>query len=429
MDNQDFEELLSVCRNAVERFVYFKIPSKFDAEDVLQETYLAASKKFTTLHDKNAFKAWIVSIARNKCNDYFRSRAKIMEIPLEQVCEAELGIGRMGIVETSIVRETLNELADKDKEILFLYFFRDMPQADIAKKLGISLGTVKSRLHTAKQNFKNSYPYPPKPKGDIIMKKLPEIMPEYTITKSKKQPFEVVWEELMGWFIVPRLGEKLSWAIYDMPERARTEYDEMEVVGKAQIHGIEGVEIAVRTFNPMDCNSEGGQPEVSRSFIAQLTDTHCRYLAESHIKNDIRYCYTFLDTDTFLGNWGFGENNCGNETHLSVKGDIIRSGNKITTSDKPFLLDIAGAYTVQIGDKKYDTVCVMDVETYNSGVVSEQYLDRNGRTILWRRFNRDDWAFDRYGQKWSEKLPDNERITVNGKTYVHWYDCITDYIL
>ena len=88
-----------------------------------------------------------------------------------------------------------------------------------------------------------------------------------------------------------------------------------------------------------------------------------------------------------------------------------------------------GRYFVTINGKSYDTVCVMDIETYNCGVVSEQYLDKNGRTILWRRFNRDDWAIDRYKKLWSEQLPDNEKIVVNGTTYVHWYDCITEYIL
>ena len=72
---------------------------------------------------------------------------------------------------------------------------------------------------------------------------------------------------------------------------------------------------------------------------------------------------------------------------------------------------------------------VMDIETYNCGVVSEQFLDKNGKTILWRRFNRDDWAIDLYKKKWSEQLPENDRLTVNGITYVHWYDCITDYIM
>ncbi len=58
----------------------------------------------------------------------------------------------------------------------------------------------------------------------------------------------------------------------------------------------------------------------------------------------------------------------------------------------------------------------------------EYYLDKNGRTVLWRRFNKDDWALERYGKKWTKALPDNERITVNREVYVHWYDCITDFV-
>ena len=39
------------------------------------------------------------------------------------------------------------------------------------------------------------------------MKKLPDILPDYTIEPMTEPPFPVRWEELMGWFIVPRLGE------------------------------------------------------------------------------------------------------------------------------------------------------------------------------------------------------------------------------
>ena len=108
---------------------------------------------------------------------------------------------------------------------------------------------------------------------------------------------------------------------------------------------------------------------------------------------------------------------------------MTRERNRITGDVKSEILDIVGRYTVTIGGKSYDTICVMDIECFNDAIASEQYLDKNGRTILWRRFNRDDWAFAHYGQRWSEKLPDNERLQINGETYVHWYDCITDYIL
>ena len=417
-----FEELLEKERVSVGRFVKFRISVQEDAEDVLQEVFLTAYQKFSQLKNRGAFKAWLLSIARNKCNDYFRRKAGQFEIPLDMLSEKETADSRYGITEEVGVKETISLLGDKDRQILYLFFWKEMPQADIARKLGIPLGTVKSRLHTAKQNFKEKYPYRTGKKGEKIMKKLPEQMPEYRIEASTEPAFSVKWEELMGWFLVPRLGEKISWGMYDMPSGKCTHVYNMEAVGRAKVHGIEGVELIAREA-PYSSQKE----TIQRTFIAQLTDTHCRYLATIRTDDGIRNYITFLDGDEFMLNWGFGEDNCGNETNLAPKGEILRAGSVITAADQDFLLDIVGRYTVSIQGKKFDTVCVMDLSA--GSVITEQYLDHDGKTILWRRFNRDDWALERYKRKWSEQLPENERLTVNGDTFVHWYDCITDYIL
>ncbi len=427
----EFEKLLDEVRGGVERFVRYRLPSQTDADDVLQEVYLSAYRKFSGLKNQNAIKSWIISIARNKCNDYFRAKAAQMEISIEALSQQELSAGRLGISVVHTVRETLDRLGDKDKQILYLYFWKELPQTEIAKLLDIPVGTVKSRLYTAKQHFKNKYPYQTqKPKGDTTMQKLPDFIPDYTIERLDAEPFSVRWEELQGWLIVPRVGEKLTWGMYDFPERKRTEYTEMEVVGRAEVHGIEGVEVVATQFDSADYYRTGALDRVERRFVAQLTDTHSRYLAEAHMEDGVRKCYTFLDGEAFLNNWGFGENNCGNEVDLRPKGLLHRVENCISGTIPREVVDVVGRYRVTIGGKSYDTVCVMDIECYNDAVASEQYVDQNGRTVLWRRFNRDDWAIERFGGKlWSEKLADNERITINGETYVHWYDCISDYIL
>ena len=427
----EFEKLLADVSSGVERFVRYRLPSQTDADDVLQEVYLSAYRSFAGLKNKDAFKPWIISIARNKCNDYFRSKAAQMEISIEELSQQELTTGRLGLSVVHTVRETLERLGDKDKQILYLYFWKELPQNEIAKLLDIPVGTVKSRLHTAKQHFKNKYPYQTQnPKGEPTMQKLPEYIPDYSIERLDAEPFSVRWEELQGWMIVPRVGEKLTWGMYDFPERKRTEYTEMEVIGKAEVHGIEGVEIVAMQFDPADYYRTGALDRVERRFVAQLTDTHSRYLAETHMEDGVRKCYTFLDGEAFLNNWGFGEDNCGNEVNLHPKGLLHREGSCITGTIPREVVDVVGRYRVTIGGKAFDTVCVMDIECFNDAVASEQFVDQNGRTVLWRRFNRDDWAIERFGGKpWSEKLPDNERLTINGETYVHWYDCISDYIL
>lgn len=427
----DFETLVTANLPPLERFVKFRVGNHPDAEDLLQEVLAAAYRNRDTVSSEASFKPWILGIARNKCNDYFRAKAKHMEIPLESLDETALTVGLHGVTAKTVVSETLEALGDADRQILYLSYFKDLPQAEIAARLGIPVGTVKSRLFHAKQQFRTLYPE--KPKGETVMKNnrklMPEFIPDYQIKEVEGEPFAVCWEELMGWFIVPKPGETCSWAMYDFPKRKRTEQCDLEVTGRAEVHGIEGVEIEAVEYDPMDCNRIEGADVAKRRFVAQLTDTHCRYLAECHEEDGVKKLYTFLDGDGFLENWGFGKDNCGNETHIVPKGVIKKQGSAVTTAKEPFMLDVVGQYEVQINGKTYDTICVIDAGAYEEGVLTEQYLDRNGRTVLWRRFNRNDWMQQSYKRLWTELLPENERITVDGETYVHWYDCITDYIL
>ena len=191
----EFEKLLNAERVFVERFVRFRISPKADADDVLQEVYLAACQKFPQLKNRESFKAWMISIARNKCNDYFRKKAAQYGIPLDEITDRELSDSRHGLSVVTAVRETLNLLGDKDKQILYLYFWKELPQAEIARQLAIPVGTVKSRLHAAKQNFKSQYPYHIQvSKGENEMKRLPEFIPEYKIEASSQAPFSVKWK-------------------------------------------------------------------------------------------------------------------------------------------------------------------------------------------------------------------------------------------
>ena len=81
------------------------------------------------------------------------------------------------------------QLDPQDRHILHLYYWQELPQGQIAAKLGIPLGTVKSRLYHARRRFEARYPYPPAhKKGDIAMKTLPDIMPKYSIERLDLPP-------------------------------------------------------------------------------------------------------------------------------------------------------------------------------------------------------------------------------------------------
>lgn len=411
----EFETYLKPCQGALERFAYYKMPNRHDAQDLLQEVYLIAYQKFSTLVDAAKFKPWILSIAINKCNDFYRMRMKILEIPLEDDYTYGTSQNKTGISVKELVYETLNGLVDKDKLILYLFYIKNISQKDIAKRLDVPLGTVKSRLFKAKKNFKSNYPYSPILKGEIFMSKFPALLPDINITKCDKPMFEVKFEELPNWFLIPRLGEKVSWAFYDYPEKKLTDVYDTSVIGKIQVHGIDGVEILSTEFNSKD----------KRYQAVQLTDTHIRYLSDTHYQGDVKSVTTFLDDD-FLANWGYGEDNFGRETLLKANG-LIKIENDMITSEKSNISDVVGRYSVKISEKEFDTILLLQLD--ENGAMTESYIDQKGRTVLWRRFNKDDWNIKKYKVLWSEQLPLNERIIINGNTYIHWYSCVSDYIL
>lgn len=129
-----FEALLAQEQVSIERFVRFRIDSPADAEDILQETYLTAYQKFSQLRNPDAFKAWVLSIARNKCTDYFRQKALRQETSFEAL--AESADSRYGASDSASVRETFDTLREKDRQILHFFFWEELTQEEIAKKTG-----------------------------------------------------------------------------------------------------------------------------------------------------------------------------------------------------------------------------------------------------------------------------------------------------
>ena len=424
----EFETLLAASRTAVERWVKARMGRPADAEDVLQETYLAAYRSFPALRNPEVFLPWLLGIARRKTADWYRTQARRREDLVEQLPETPAAAR-----EDSAVEETLEALPERDRLMLRLFYQEMLSQKQISARLQIPEGTVKSRMNTARSRFRDAYPYPPKG-AKPMLKKLPKTLPAYTIEWTREPAFPVVWEELMGWFIVPKPGETRVWGMYDLPSRKLDVSYEMAVTGPASVHGLEGVSIRAKTIPPetglppedpmrtaVDA-SNGGQDEWT--FIAQIKDGYTRFLAAEHLEQGVRTITTFLDGEAFTRNWGFGEDNCGTPVHLTPRGLIRREGDRVTASVQGDVMDLVGRCRLTLDGTAVDTVCLMDLGMYEEGMVSEQYLNREGRTVLWRRFNRDDWAQDRCGKRWSELLPENERITVNGQTYVHWYDCL-----
>ena len=89
----------------------------------------------------------------------------------------------------------------------------------------------------------------------------------------------------------------------------------------------------------------------------------------------------------------------------------------------------------QIGEQHFTCLRVFEVEkeATERDVMIEAYITRAGRTVLDRRYNGNRWAKrdappHNWGEAmtWEEDLPHNDRIVIDGVTYVHYYDKLTD---
>lgn len=94
-DEKAFIELVRPYRQALDRFIRYRIADTEDAEDVLQETWVAAWLGLPRVREATSVRTWLMQVARNRCRDYFRAR-KERDIPAEEQ-ELEEFANRFGL--------------------------------------------------------------------------------------------------------------------------------------------------------------------------------------------------------------------------------------------------------------------------------------------------------------------------------------------
>lgn len=95
-------------------------------------------------------------------------------------------------------------------------------------------------------------------------------------------------------------------------------------------------------------------------------------------------------------------------------------------------------FRVKIGRKGFTCLRIIDLQGHGrkgnkEAILVESFRTKAGRTILHRRYNGRLWGLQKgslyAGPPWDERFPENQRIIIDGITYVHWYDCLTDIAL
>ena len=128
---------------AIFRLAYARTGNRADAEDVMQETFLRLLRARPEFADRAHARAWLLRVAANCANDWFRAPWRRREGPLTDSLPApEHEDG--GVVEAVLA------LPAKYRTAVHLYYYEELSVAEIAKITGKSESAVKSRLFRAR---------------------------------------------------------------------------------------------------------------------------------------------------------------------------------------------------------------------------------------------------------------------------------------
>ena len=147
-----FEELFQRFQPRL-RYYVRRLDTVGDREDdTLQDIWVKVVRKIGSLKDPEAFVAWLYAIARHETYGKARMKDPLVELTdehLEQFTEQDEPV--FTDEDATRIHEALGKLKAHHREILTLSFLEDFSHQQIAEILGVSPGTVKSRIYYAKQ--------------------------------------------------------------------------------------------------------------------------------------------------------------------------------------------------------------------------------------------------------------------------------------
>ena len=159
MKHPDMTTLYSEYHDKVMGYVYARLRSMADAEDLCQDIFEKVHAKLDSFDpEKASVSTWIFTITRNTVIDFYRRSRPYGEM--------DESIPEDGAIDDGMINdETLEELAaaleklpDQLREIIVLHYYDGLPLTEVGKKMHLSYGSIKLRHAKALQQLRGSMP-------------------------------------------------------------------------------------------------------------------------------------------------------------------------------------------------------------------------------------------------------------------------------
>ena len=155
---RQFEEIVNQYQRDLVNFHYRFVGNRPEAEDLAQDTFIKAYKKFDTLKEPDKIKSWLFMIARNTVIDFFRRNknkpfaldSTILEnIPETASVDYQSRVAQMEV--SKELERCISQLIKEDRAIIKLLYYEGFSYKEIGELLHMNQNTLKSRLHRARR--------------------------------------------------------------------------------------------------------------------------------------------------------------------------------------------------------------------------------------------------------------------------------------
>lgn len=153
-DEAAWERLVAAHQQAVFRLAFLLLGDADDAADLAQATFIRAFRALPRFDTTRPLRPWLLCITRNGARNwrravgrYLAAMRRLVQVTPEPV--AALGDRTSAEWEAQTLWQAVRRLRPAEQEVIYLRFFLDLSEAEMARALEVPAGTVKSRLHRA----------------------------------------------------------------------------------------------------------------------------------------------------------------------------------------------------------------------------------------------------------------------------------------
>lgn len=136
-----------------------------EANEITQETFIAALRSLPRYQEKKSLKAWLYTIALNHSRSHLRKRKTLQRLSSALTSIFRVETQKQVLPEDAVLQNekeailwrSLNQLDERFRTVVVLRYFHEMSITEISEVLSINEGTIHSRLHNAREKLRQAF--------------------------------------------------------------------------------------------------------------------------------------------------------------------------------------------------------------------------------------------------------------------------------